>query len=74
MGHFDGESVMKFRVLKNSSIQGRLFLEGAVVELQENEAQIYIQSKMIEELEDELENLDEDESSRNKDDDAEQYK
>lgn len=71
MGHFDGESVMKFRVLKNSSIQGRLFLEGAVVELQENEAQIYIQSKMIEELEDELENLDEDESSRNKDEDAE---
>lgn len=71
MGHFDGESVMKFRVLKNSSIQGRLFLEGAVVELQENEAQIYIQSKMIEELEDELENLNEDESSRNKDEDAE---
>lgn len=71
MGHFDGESVMKFRVLKNSSIQGRLFLEGAVVELQENEAQIYTQSKMIEELEDEFENLDEDESSQDKDEDTE---
>ena len=62
---------MKFRVLKNSSIQGRLFLEGAVVELQENEAQIYTQSKMIEELEDEFENLDEDESSQDKDEDTE---
>ncbi len=71
MGNFDGESVMKFRALKNSSIQGHLFLEGAVLELQENEAQIYIQSKMIEELEDEFENLNENESSQDKDEDTE---
>ncbi|WP_169779335.1 hypothetical protein [Campylobacter curvus] len=62
---------MKFRALKNSSIQGHLFLEGAVLELQENEAQIYIQSKMIEELEDEFENLNENESSQDKDEDTE---
>lgn len=71
MGNFDGESVMKFRALKNSSIQGHLFLEGAVLELQENESQIYIQSKMIEELEDEFENLNENESSQDKDEDTE---
>ncbi|EJP75047.1 hypothetical protein [Campylobacter sp. FOBRC14] len=62
---------MKFRALKNSSIQGHLFLEGAVLELQENESQIYIQSKMIEELEDEFENLNENESSQDKDEDTE---
>lgn len=71
MGHSDGESVMRYKALKNSSIQGHLFLEGAVLELQENESQIYIQSKMIEELEDEFENLNENESSQDKDEDTE---
>jgi len=62
---------MRYKALKNSSIQGHLFLEGAVLELQENESQIYIQSKMIEELEDEFENLNENESSQDKDEDTE---